>query len=87
MIKVTYNRATEHMGISNLSEKCLRNVKHPAISDHLSQCNFAINFADFSILAMNSNKFKLLFRDSFLIKRDKLILSRTLKSPSLELLN
>ena len=75
------------MGISNLSEKCLRNVKQSAISDHLSQCNFAINSDNFSIFAMTCNKLKLLFRESFLIKCDKYILSRTIKSLSLEPLN
>ena len=94
--KVTYNgktfrhfytRATEHMGISNLSGKCLKNVKQSAIYDHLLQCNCAINFDDFSILATDCNKFKLLLRESLLIKRDKPILNRTIKSFPLELFN
>ena len=80
-----YTRATEHMGISNLTWKCLKNVKQSAISDHLLQCNCAINFDDFSILATDCNKFKLLLRESLLIKRDKPILNRTIKSFPLEL--
>ena len=80
-----YTRAAEHMGISNLTEKCLKNVKQSAISDHLLQCNCAINFDDFSILAMNCNKFKVLLREILLIKPDKPILNRTIKSFPLEL--
>ena len=34
----------------------------PAISDHLLQCNCTINFEDFSILATDCNKFKLLLK-------------------------
>ena len=80
-----YTRAAEHMGISNLTGKRLKNVKQSAISDHLLQCNCAINFDDFSILATDCNKFKLLLRESLLIKRDKPILNRTIKSFPLEL--
>ena len=80
-----YTRAAEHMGISNLTGKRLKNVKQSAISDHLLQCNCAINFDDFSILARDCNKFKLLLRESLLIKRDKPILNRTIKSFPLEL--
>ena len=66
-----YTRVTEQMEISNLTGKCLKNVKKSAISDHLLQCNCAINFDDFSILATDCNKFKLLLRECLLIKRDK----------------
>ena len=63
----------------------LKNVKQSAKSDHLLQCNYAINFDDFSILATVCNKFKLLLRESLLIKCDKPILNRTIKAFSLEL--
>ena len=79
-----YTRAAEHMGISNLTGKRLKNVKQSAISDHLLQCNCAINFDHFSILATDCNKFKLLLRESLLIKREKPILNRTIKSFPLE---
>ena len=59
-----YTRAAKHMGISNLTGKCLKNVKQSAISDHLLQCNCTINFDNFDILAAESNKFKLLLRES-----------------------
>ena len=80
-----YTRAAEHMGISNLTGKRLKNVMQSAISDHLLQCNCTINFDDFDILAAESNKFKLLLSESLLIKRDKPILNRTIKSFPLEL--
>ena len=72
-----YTRAAEHMGISKLTGKRLKTVMQSAISDHLLQCNCTINFDDFDILAIESNKFKLLLRESLLIKRDKPILNRT----------
>ena len=59
------------MGISNLTGKRLKNVKQSAIFDHLLQCNCAIDFDDFSILATDCNKFELLLKESFLIKREK----------------
>ena len=80
-----YTRATEHTGITNLTGKCLKNVKQSAIFDHLLQCNCAINFDDFSILTTDCNKFRLLLRESVLIKRDKPILNRTIESFPLEL--
>ena len=80
-----YTRAAEHMGISNLTGKCLKTVMQSAISDQLLQCNCTIDFDDFDILAAESNIFKLLLRESLLIKRDKPILNRTIKSFPLEL--
>ena len=42
--------------IANITGKLLKNVKQSAISDHLLQCNCAINFDDFSILATDCFK-------------------------------
>ena len=55
------------------------------MSDYLLQCNCKINFDNFDILAAESNKFKLLLRESLLMKSDKLVLNRTIKSFPLEL--
>lgn len=63
-----YIRVAEHMGISILTGKCLKNVKHSSLSDHLLQCNCTLNLDDFDILASDSNKFKLLFGESFFYK-------------------
>ena len=68
------------MGISNLTISRFKNVKPPAISDRLLQCNCTINSDDFDILAADSNKLKLLLRESLLLKRDKPNLNRTIKS-------
>ena len=57
------------MLIFNLTQKHFKNVKQSAISDHLLQCNYMINFANFDILAADFNKFKLPLRESLLIKR------------------
>ena len=75
----------KHMGISNVTGKRFKNVKQSAISDHLLQCNCSINFDDFSILATDCSKFKVLLRESLLIKHGKPILNRTIKSFPLEL--
>ena len=63
--KVTYygkiyhhflTRAAEHMGISNLTGKCLNCVKQSAVSDYLLECNCWIDFDHFDILASNRKK-------------------------------
>ena len=72
------------MEISNVTGKCLKIVEQSAISDYLLQCNYAINFDDFIIIATDSNKFKLLLRER-LIKHDRLILYRMIKLFPLEL--
>ena len=51
--------------------KRLKEVKPPAISDHILQFNCTINFDEIDVLAADSNKFKLILRESLLIKRDK----------------
>ena len=81
----TWGTHGDHMGISNLTGKYPKIVKQSAISDQLLQCNCMINFDNFNILAAESNKFKLLLRESLLIKGDKPILNRTIKPFPLEL--
>ena len=56
------------MGISNLTGKRLKNVKQPAISDHLLKCSCMTNFDNFYMLAADSKKFKLLLKEGFLIE-------------------
>ena len=80
-----YVRAAEHMGISHLTNKCIKNIKQSAISDHLLTCDCNINFDDFTILSKDSNNINLLIKESLLISRDKPILNRTVKSFPLEL--
>ena len=80
-----FSRAAEHMGISNLTGKCVKNVKESAVSDHLLQCNCAIDFDHFNVLPSKINSFRLIIKDSLLIKRDKPILNCTVKSFPLKL--
>ena len=59
------------MGISNITGKRLKSVKQSAVSDHLLECNCSINSDHFDILASDTNKFRLLIKESLLIKRDQ----------------
>ena len=65
------------MGISNLTSKSVKNVKESVVSDHLLQCNCAIDFDHFDVLASDTNSFRLLIKESLLIKHDKPVLNRT----------
>ena len=80
-----FTRAAEHIGISNLTEKRVKNVKQSAVSDHLLQCDCSINFDVFDILASETNNFRLLIKESLLIMRDKPVLNRTTTSFPLKL--
>ena len=80
-----FTRAAEHMGFSNLTRKRLKSVKQSTISDHLLQCKCSIEFDHFDILAFDTNKFRLLIKESLLIKLDQLQLNKTVKSFPLKL--
>ena len=80
-----FTRAVEHMGVSNLTGKRLKNIKDLAVSDHLLQYNCTIDFDHFDILATDVSKFNHLVNESLVIKRDNPVLNRTTKSFSLEL--
>ena len=82
---VNFTRAAEHMRVSNLTGKRLKNMKDSVVSSHLFQCNCTINFDHFDILATGISKFNLLLKESLLIKCSNPALSRTTKSFSLEL--
>ena len=78
-------RAAEHMGISNLTGKRLKCVKQSAVSDHLLECNCSIDFDYFDILAPDANNFRLLIKESLLIKLDQPQLNKSIKSFLLKL--
>ena len=80
-----FTRAEELMGISNLTGKRVKNMKESAVSDHLLQCNCAIDFDHFDVLVCDANSFRLLIKESLQIKRDKPVLNRTVKSCPLKL--
>ena len=68
------------MDTSKLTGKRVKNVKESAVSEHLLQCNCTIDFDNFDIIASDTNNFRLLIKESLLIKRDKLVLNRTVQS-------
>ena len=80
-----FDGTTEHMGISNLTGKYLKCVKQSAVSDHLLKCNCSIDFNRFDILVSDTNKFRLLIKESLLIKRDQPQLNKIIKSFILKL--
>ena len=59
-----FTRVSGHMETSNLTGKRIKNTKESAISDHLLQCDTPVIFNNFDILASNSDKFKLLIKES-----------------------
>ena len=67
------------MGASNLTGKRIKNAKESAMPDHLLQCDSPITFHDFNILVTDFNKFKLLIKESLIIKHNKPVLNRTTK--------
>ena len=88
MVKLSnifFTRAAEHMGISSLTEKQVKNMKDSTVSDHHLQCDCVISLDDFDVLASDTNNFRQLIKESLLIKQDKSILNRTFKSFSLKL--
>ena len=73
------------MGISNLTGQRLKCVKQSAVSDHLLECNCSIDFDHFDILDSDANIFRLLIKESLLIKRDQPAqLNKTIKLFSLK---
>ena len=53
-------------------------MNESAVSDHCLQCDCVISFVDFDVLASDTNNFRLLIKESLLIKQDKPILNRTI---------
>ena len=81
-------RMSEHLGISPLTGKTVKTIHQTtAVYDHFltsSTCS-PTGFNNFSILARESNDFKLTLMESLLIERDRPILNRSIKSMPLEL--
>ena len=73
-----FTRSAEHMGISNLTGKLVKNVKESEVSDHLVQRDSTIDFDHFDILASDTNSFRLLIKEILLINRYKPVLNRQL---------
>ena len=60
-----YVRAAEHIGISHLTNKHLKNVKQSAILDYVLTCDCNINLNDFTILSKDSNNINLLIKGAY----------------------
>ena len=54
-------------------------MKESAVFDHSLQSDCVISFDDFDVLDSDTNNFRLLIKESLLMKRDKPILNRTIK--------
>ena len=78
-------RASEHLGITPLTEKRVRNPKKAAVFDHILLNGLDASFEEFMILLKENNRFKLDLKESLLIKRDKPELNRNIYSYPLEL--
>ena len=57
-------RMCEHLGISALTGKRVKDDDDSAIKEHLLFCNHTPEFEDFSILASNNNDFKVTLMES-----------------------
>ena len=75
----------EHVGVSNLTGKRLKNIQGSAVSDNLLQCHYTIDFDHFDILSTDASKCNLLVKESLLIKGGISVLNGATKSFPLEL--
>ena len=78
-------RASEHLGMTPLTGKWVKNPKKSAIFDHILLKSHDASFEDFMILLKENNKFKLHLKESLLMKCDKPELNRNIYSYALEL--
>ena len=73
------------MDISNLTGKHFKWVKQSPVSDHLLECNCSVDFDHFDILAFGKKRFRLLIKESLLIKRNQPHSKKIIKSFPLKL--
>ena len=78
-------RASEHLGLTPLTGKRVKNTKKSAIIDHILEQGHDADFSDFTILTRETNGFKLLIKESLLISRDNPPLNKNIFSTPLEL--
>ena len=64
-------RGSEHLGITPLTQKRVKNPKKSDIMDHILLEGHNATYDDFSISISENNRFKLHLKESLLIKRDK----------------
>ena len=78
-------RMCEHLGISALNGKRVKDDDDSTIKERLLFCNHIPDFEDFSILATINNDFKVTLMESLLINRDQPPLNKNKQSLPLEL--
>ena len=70
-------RVSEHMGVSARTGKNIKSTKNSAVRDHMLVCNSIVSFDDFSVLANETNDFRIKLQESILIHRDGSQLNKT----------
>ena len=78
-------RASEHLGITPLTQKRVKCPKKSAIGEHILMTGHQSSYDNFSIIAFDNNSFKLRLKESLLIKKDNPELNRNIYSHPLEL--
>ena len=78
-------RVSEHMGVSARTGKNIKSTKNSAVRDHMLVCNSIVSFDDFSVLANETNDFRIKLQESILIHRDGSQLNKTSESAPLML--
>ena len=71
-------RASEHLGMTPLTGKRVKNPKKSAIFDHILLKGHDASFEDFTILLKENNKYQLHLKESLLIKHDQPELNRNI---------
>ena len=64
-------RASEHLGMTPLTVKWVKNPKKSAVFDHIFLKGHDASFEELTILLKENRKFKLHLKESLLIKLDK----------------
>ena len=77
----------EHLGISALTRKKVKDANDSAIKECLLFCSHTPDFEDFSILVTNSNNFKVTLMENLLINRNHPPLNKNKESLPLEFLD
>ena len=78
-------RASEHLGVTPLTGKQVKNLKKSAIFNHILLNGHDASFESFTILLKENNEYELHLKESILIKRDNPELNRNIYSYPLEL--
>ena len=73
-------KSCEHLRISALTRKRVKDDDDFAIKEHHLFCHHAPDFEDFSSLTTSNNYFKATLMESLLINRDPLLLNKNKQS-------